>query len=88
VSDLTGRAEELEKEATELRRENGWLKEIVMLKGRSLSGAARSTEGREGSGDGGDTSDEDSEESDDEDSGIASKNKSKIKGKGKGKANK
>ncbi|KIM85481.1 hypothetical protein PILCRDRAFT_5774 [Piloderma croceum F 1598] len=81
VSDLTGRAEELEREATELRRENGWLKEIVMLKGRSLSGATRSTEGREGSGDGGDTSD-------DEDSGIASKNRSKIKGKGKGKANK
>lgn len=33
VSDLTGRAEELEREAGDLRRENGWLKEIVMLKG-------------------------------------------------------
>ena len=33
VSDLTGRAEELEREAADLRRENGWLKEIVMLKG-------------------------------------------------------
>jgi hypothetical protein len=85
VSDLTGRAEELEREATELRRENGWLKEIVLLKGRSLSGATRSTEGP---GDGGNTSDEESEESDDEDSGVASKNTSKIKGKGKGKANK
>ncbi|KIK98493.1 hypothetical protein PAXRUDRAFT_823784 [Paxillus rubicundulus Ve08.2h10] len=37
VSDLTGRAEELEREATELRRENGWLKEIVLLKGRKLA---------------------------------------------------
>ncbi|KAF9535473.1 hypothetical protein CPB83DRAFT_841811 [Crepidotus variabilis] len=33
VSDLTGRAEELEREVADLRRENGWLKEIVMLKG-------------------------------------------------------
>lgn len=33
VSDLTGRAEELEREVSDLRRENGWLKEIVMLKG-------------------------------------------------------
>lgn len=38
MSDLTGRAEELEREATELRRENGWLKEIVMLKGGRLTG--------------------------------------------------
>lgn len=33
VTELTGRAEELEREAADLRRENGWLKEIVMLKG-------------------------------------------------------
>jgi len=33
VSNLAGRAEELEREAADLRRENGWLKEIVMLKG-------------------------------------------------------
>ncbi|KAM6497990.1 hypothetical protein JOM56_005938 [Amanita muscaria] len=33
VSDLTGRADELEREVADLRRENGWLKEIVMLKG-------------------------------------------------------
>jgi hypothetical protein len=33
VSDLTGRAEELEREAGDLRQENGWLKEIVVLKG-------------------------------------------------------
>jgi len=84
VSDLTGRAEELEREVTELRRENGWLKEIVMLKGRSLSGFARAAEHSEG----GDTSGDESEESGDEDSGVASKNRSKIKGKGKGKANK
>ncbi|KAI9059677.1 hypothetical protein FKP32DRAFT_1554501, partial [Trametes sanguinea] len=29
ISDLSGRVEELEREASELRRENGWLKEIV-----------------------------------------------------------
>jgi hypothetical protein len=34
VSDLTCRAAELEREATNLRRENTWLKEIVILKGR------------------------------------------------------
>ncbi|KAJ7596634.1 hypothetical protein C8J56DRAFT_917925 [Mycena floridula] len=39
VSDLSGRAEELEREAADLRRENGWLKEIVMLKGSRLAGA-------------------------------------------------
>ncbi|KAI5829689.1 hypothetical protein K523DRAFT_416544 [Schizophyllum commune Tattone D] len=32
VADLTGRAEELEKEAADLRRENGWLREIVTMK--------------------------------------------------------
>ena len=30
--------EELEREASELRRENGWLKEIVMLKSKRLAG--------------------------------------------------
>jgi hypothetical protein len=34
VTDLTGRTEELEREALELRRENSWLKEIVLLKSR------------------------------------------------------
>ncbi|KAG2155427.1 hypothetical protein DEU56DRAFT_750982 [Suillus clintonianus] len=34
VADLTGRTEELEREASELRRENSWLKEIVLLKSR------------------------------------------------------
>jgi hypothetical protein len=32
VSDLTNRAEELEKEAADLRRENGWLKEIIVMR--------------------------------------------------------
>lgn len=32
--ELEGRADQLEKEAVELRRENGWLKEMVILKGR------------------------------------------------------
>ncbi|KAJ3531892.1 hypothetical protein NMY22_g7970 [Coprinellus aureogranulatus] len=39
VSDLTGRAEDLEKEVADLRRENGWLKEIVMLKGTRIASA-------------------------------------------------
>jgi hypothetical protein len=85
VSDLTGRADELEREATELRRENGWLKEIVMLKGRSLS---RTTRAVEGSREDRKTSDEESEESDGEDSDVASKKRTKAKGKGKGKTNK
>jgi hypothetical protein len=39
VTDLSGRVDELEQEATDLRRENGWLKEIVMLKsGRARGG--------------------------------------------------
>jgi hypothetical protein len=37
VSGLSERVDELEQEATDLRRENGWLKEIIVLK----SGAAR-----------------------------------------------
>lgn len=39
VSDLSGRVGELEQEAADLRRENGWLKEIVVLKsGRGRGG--------------------------------------------------
>ena len=60
MSDLKGRAEELEQEATELRRENHWLKEIVVLKGSRLAAAqsanrgetANSSEDDIGSGDG------------------------------------
>lgn len=86
MSDLTGRAEELEREATELRRENGWLKEIVMLKGRSLSGVTRGSED-DSQREGGDSLDD---ESDDEGSVVVSndKNKMKSKGKSKGKTNK
>lgn len=36
VGDLTGRTEELEREAADLRRENGWLKEIILLKSRGV----------------------------------------------------
>ncbi|KAK7694266.1 hypothetical protein QCA50_001446 [Cerrena zonata] len=39
ISDLSGRVEELEREAAELRRENGWLKEIVMLKSKRFGGS-------------------------------------------------
>ncbi|KAH9004226.1 hypothetical protein EDB86DRAFT_3072570 [Lactarius hatsudake] len=38
VTDLTGRVDELEQEAADLRRENGWLKEIVMLKSTRVRG--------------------------------------------------
>lgn len=38
ITDLSGRVEELEREAAELRRENGWLKEIVMLKSKRFGG--------------------------------------------------
>ncbi|PCH33294.1 hypothetical protein WOLCODRAFT_135037 [Wolfiporia cocos MD-104 SS10] len=34
ISELSSRVQELEGEAAELRRENGWLKEIVMLKSK------------------------------------------------------
>lgn len=40
MTDLSGRVDELEQEAADLKRENGWLKEIVMLK----SGRARGSE--------------------------------------------
>lgn len=38
VTSLSRQVEELEREAADLRRENGWLKEIVMLKTRRLTG--------------------------------------------------
>lgn len=37
VTSLSRRVDELEREAAELRRENGWLKEIVMLRTRRLT---------------------------------------------------
>jgi len=44
VADLAGRAEELEREAADLRKENSWLKEIVLLRGKALN-ATSTTEG-------------------------------------------
>ncbi|KAF7975748.1 hypothetical protein HWV62_8531 [Athelia sp. TMB] len=73
VSDLTGRAEELEREATELRRENGWLKEIVMLKGRSLQQNRAYQEGDEAS------DSQESEESEEEEAAKTKRGKGKAK---------
>ena len=50
ISDLSGRVEELEREAAELRRENGWLKEIVMLKSKRLAGVVPELEPSPSSG--------------------------------------
>jgi Basic region leucine zipper len=58
VSDLSGRVDELEQEAADLRRENGWLKEIVVLK----SGMTRGLTGPSQPGSSRDTQGEDSEE--------------------------
>lgn len=44
ITELSTRVEELEREASELRRENGWLKEIVMLKSKRFGGQAPNTE--------------------------------------------
>ena len=38
VTSLSRQVDELEREAADLRRENGWLKEIVMLKARRATG--------------------------------------------------
>ncbi|KAH8086643.1 hypothetical protein BXZ70DRAFT_550496 [Cristinia sonorae] len=43
ITDLSGRVEELEREAAELRRENGWLKEIVMLKSKRFGAGGASS---------------------------------------------
>lgn len=43
VVELEGRANVLEKEAVELRRENGWLKEMIVLKGRNMRVAREAT---------------------------------------------
>ena len=52
---LAARVEELEREADDLRRENGWLKEIVALKSKRTTGtlpelAPSSSGGASGSG--------------------------------------
>ncbi|THH28282.1 hypothetical protein EUX98_g5901 [Antrodiella citrinella] len=52
ITDLSGRVEELEREAAELRRENGWLKEIVMLKSKRFGSSGPSpSHSSEGHGD-------------------------------------
>lgn len=48
MSDLTSRVSELEVEAGDLRRENTWLKEIVVARARG-GGAAPSSTGGGGS---------------------------------------
>jgi hypothetical protein len=35
ITELSGRAVSLEREAEDLRRENGWLKEIVIMKSKA-----------------------------------------------------
>ena len=49
VSDLSSRAKDLEREAINLRRENTWLKEIIIMKGRQNLAAAASWAPEEGS---------------------------------------
>ncbi|KAK0208435.1 hypothetical protein DFS33DRAFT_1451429 [Desarmillaria ectypa] len=98
VSDLTGRAEELEKEAADLRRENGWLKEIVMLKGSRLAGVHLTPDtvsssmwdhGRAAtlspSGDGPSTEKKDGDSGSNDDSSDSEYIEGRAKGKGKGK---
>ncbi|KAF8480667.1 hypothetical protein JB92DRAFT_2766086 [Gautieria morchelliformis] len=75
VSDLTSRAEELEKEATNLRRENSWLKEMVIMKGRqNMTGGQRL---REETSDSGELDREDVADGSDIDHGERSKAETK-----------
>ncbi|CUA66959.1 hypothetical protein RSOLAG22IIIB_02867 [Rhizoctonia solani] len=76
--ELEGRADALEKEAVELRRENGWLKEMVILKGRKAMENAQATQSSAGAGPSGSGSQDNSKDSDEEDD-------STDKGKGKSK---
>ena len=58
MSQLQQKAETLEKEAGELRRENGWLREMVILKGRRrLSTMERDNDGNKEGVDGQDGDD-------------------------------
>jgi hypothetical protein len=84
VSDLTSRAEELEKEATNLRRENSWLKEMVIMKGRrNMTGGKRLHE--ETSSDSGELDREDVADGSDIDHGERKMtSKAGTKGKSKG----
>jgi hypothetical protein len=44
ITVLSGKADVLEKEAEDLRKENGWLKEIVIMKSRVQRGSSRPSE--------------------------------------------
>jgi len=84
VSDLTSRAKELEREAINLRRENTWLKEIVIMKGRQNMAAAVSTPNEEPSASHSKASAKDQSASEDSDTdGERRKRKKKTKGKAK-----
>ncbi|KAJ7899956.1 hypothetical protein B0H14DRAFT_2671619 [Mycena olivaceomarginata] len=86
VSDLTGRAEDLEREAADLRRENGWLKEIVMLKGGRLAGIDLSgNPDTRGQGSGQREQRRDSAEHDGSDSEQSAEDRGQGSGKSKGK---
>jgi hypothetical protein len=78
VTDLSGRVDELEQEAADLKRENGWLKDIVMLK----SGRARGSELLAGSSQ--PPSSQESGDDGDEDSEAAGRGSTKGRGKRSG----
>lgn len=48
ITGLEGRADDLEKEAVELRKENSWLKEMVILKGSTAREEVTNTQGEFG----------------------------------------
>lgn len=77
ITDLSGRVEELEREAAELRRENGWLKEIVMLKSKRFGAPASDSvnEANTASGSGATQSSTPSKDTEDSETGDGSKAK-------------
>jgi hypothetical protein len=79
---LSGRADELEKEAAELRRENDWLKEIVILKGSRNAALIQNLDASTSSLR---PSDRNAERSEPPDSDSDAEGSGKGKGKGKGK---
>jgi len=95
ISDLSTRVEELEREAAELRRENGWLKEIVMLKSKRFGGSISAPALSSSSSGASSTNvvpDNSSGQpghpraADDSTEGVSSKDSNRNKDKGKGKA--
>ncbi|KAI0961127.1 hypothetical protein AcW1_000291 [Taiwanofungus camphoratus] len=81
ITDLSGRVEELEREASELRRENGWLKEIVMLKSKRLTGAVPDLQQNTGAQSGGTRSPQSSGERGSRDSSAEGRPTGEEKGK-------